>query len=153
VHGQEVEFATELALQIVDIVTLRPEIELCYIGITTKCFEIHENKYADDMLSGPPTSSHLGATSAAMGDTDEESDMENDDDDDDDDDLEDEDNHVDDHQSLAEGEGDSTGNSEANSDDEDADADGGKSGPRLRLREILFYDDKVSIFKARHGQL
>jgi hypothetical protein len=24
---------------------------------------------------------------------------------------------------------------------------------RLRLREILFYDDKVSIFKARHGKL
>ena len=28
-----------------------------------------------------------------------------------------------------------------------------KSKPALRLREILFYDDKVSIFKARHGRL
>ncbi len=27
------------------------------------------------------------------------------------------------------------------------------AGPRLRLREILFYDDKVAIFKARHGRL
>jgi hypothetical protein len=24
---------------------------------------------------------------------------------------------------------------------------------RLRLREILFYDDKVAVFKARHGKL
>ena len=25
--------------------------------------------------------------------------------------------------------------------------------PRLRLREILFYDDKVAVFKARHGTI
>jgi hypothetical protein len=28
-----------------------------------------------------------------------------------------------------------------------------KDIPSLRLREILYYDDKVSIFKARHGRL
>lgn len=27
------------------------------------------------------------------------------------------------------------------------------SAARLRLREILFYDDKVAIFRARHGRL
>lgn len=27
------------------------------------------------------------------------------------------------------------------------------SAARFRLREILFYDDKVAIFKARHGRL
>ena len=34
----------ELALQIVDIVVLRPEIQLCYIGIVKKCFEILEQR-------------------------------------------------------------------------------------------------------------
>jgi len=42
-------------------------------------------------------------------------------------------------------------------DDSDADSyDGSEDGRnkvRLRLREILFYDDKVAIFKARHGKL
>ncbi len=28
-----------------------------------------------------------------------------------------------------------------------------KNAVQLKLREILFYDDKVSIFKARHGRL
>ncbi len=25
--------------------------------------------------------------------------------------------------------------------------------PRLKLREILFYDDKVAVFRGRHGRL
>ena len=29
--------------------------------------------------------------------------------------------------------------------------DEGVSRMRFRLQEILFYDDKISIFKARHG--
>jgi hypothetical protein len=29
----------------------------------------------------------------------------------------------------------------------------GKGGVGFKLREILFYDDKVAIFKARHGRL
>jgi hypothetical protein len=29
----------------------------------------------------------------------------------------------------------------------------GKNAKQFRLREILFYDDKVAIFKARHGKL
>jgi hypothetical protein len=32
--------AKELALQLIDIVTLRPEIQLCHVGILTKCFQI-----------------------------------------------------------------------------------------------------------------
>ncbi|KAG9884207.1 hypothetical protein KCU94_g18338, partial [Aureobasidium melanogenum] len=34
----------ELALQVVDIVALRPELSLCYLGIMKKCFEILEQK-------------------------------------------------------------------------------------------------------------
>ena len=42
-HGADSD-PRELALQIVDIVTLRPDIELCYMGIAGKCFEILENQ-------------------------------------------------------------------------------------------------------------
>ncbi|CAK4030738.1 hypothetical protein AC578_5764 [Lecanosticta acicola] len=79
VHGANVD-PRELALQIVDIVALRPEVELCYMGIANKCFEILENGREGEALAE-------------------------------------------------------------------------KIVGRLRLREILFYDDKVAIFKARHGRL
>ena len=81
--------AKELASQIVDLViALRPEIELCYMGILTKCFEILENRNHDDSRF----SSHDSRTNAAhagpggVGDSDEESDVTDDDHDDDDDD-------------------------------------------------------------------
>jgi len=153
VHGHQIEFARELALQVVDIVTLRPEIELCYMGITTKCFEILETKHSDDAMSSETdlgtTPAHPGAGGAAMGDTDDDSDMDNDDD---------EDDGHDEHgpeaaAEQAETETDDPDDSDANSDDDDEGSEDGKKRTKLKLREILFYDDKVSIFKARHGQL
>jgi hypothetical protein len=42
-HGNNID-PQELAYQILDIVHLRPEIEICYMGISTKCFEILENR-------------------------------------------------------------------------------------------------------------
>ncbi|KAA8613306.1 hypothetical protein PtrSN002B_004175 [Pyrenophora tritici-repentis] len=42
-HGSNID-PRELAYQILDIVHLRPEIELCYMGLSTKCFEILENR-------------------------------------------------------------------------------------------------------------
>jgi hypothetical protein len=38
----------ELALQVVDVIVLRPEVELCYMGVSHKCFEILENRPHDD---------------------------------------------------------------------------------------------------------
>ena len=147
----------ELALQIVDIVTLRPEIELCYIGIMKKCFEILENKrpdydlrgdanafLADGMVGGPASMDIPPGADGLVSD-------EDDDDDEDDEDDEDIDGGL--------GEGDETetdASDESPTDSEDEDsysvADC-RMGPKLRLREILFYDDKVAIFKARHGRL
>jgi hypothetical protein len=43
----------ELAHQITDIITLRPEIRLCYVGIGAKCFEILESP--DSGPSSSPT--------------------------------------------------------------------------------------------------
>ena len=58
VHGSNVD-PRELALQIVDIVALRPEVELCYMGIANKCFEILENRRSSESWDGRPES-HLG---------------------------------------------------------------------------------------------
>ncbi|OLN94246.1 hypothetical protein CCHL11_02978 [Colletotrichum chlorophyti] len=157
----------ELALQMVDIITLRPEIQLCYVGISTKCFEILESKPAEE---GGASSTSIAADHGAMGhdsgidgeDDDEDEDgtdddtasqvdeetseEEEDDDDDDDDDTPASAVEVDDSQSDVSAAQDSD-------DDSLRDVDHGPSRPRLRLREILFYDDKVAIFKARHGRL
>ena len=127
------------------------------MGITTKCFEILESKHADDAMASDTdlgaTAAQTGPGGAAMGDTDDDSDMDNDNDDDDDDGNDD---HGQDTAAAAEtgeNEMDDLEDSDANSDDEDGGDEDGKKRPKLKLREILFYDDKVSIFKARHGQL
>jgi hypothetical protein len=123
------------------------------MGVGTKCFEILESRRDWDSRSD---AAHLGLPSAGAGgagsedgdeeeeeldgegdsDADEEteSDAENDDDDDDgfDDEL-----------------------TDSDSDSSDTPRKGGKNSKaaKLRLREILFYDDKVAVFKARHGKL
>lgn len=144
----------ELALQIVDIIALRPEIELCYMGISTKCFEILENRNHED--STYPY--HDSATSSAnpgpggIGDSEADTDEgdDNDDNDDDDDDNDQGTNGATGSPPLV----DSGGTESDVADDSivDSDDDGPESGgkrPKLKLREILFYDDKITIFKAR----
>ncbi|KAL9096439.1 MAG: hypothetical protein Q9165_001436 [Trypethelium subeluteriae] len=137
----------ELALQIVDIVTLRPEIELCYMGIMKKCFEILENKRPDYDLrgdanallgeGGPGGSVTIDMPSGVDGSASDEDD-EDEDEDEDDDDLD---------GGLA-GDGDETesdASEETPTDSEDEDSYSmvdDRTGPKLRLREILFYDDK-----------
>ncbi|EME40374.1 hypothetical protein DOTSEDRAFT_74991 [Dothistroma septosporum NZE10] len=138
VHGANLD-ARELALQIVDIVALRPEVELCYMGIANKCFEILENRAGESR-----TESSLGLHPAM--DPDAGSDDGDNDDEDDDDDEDEEDQVEEEVDTESEDE-----EIEEDSDDED-DVDGQAVG-RLRLREILFYDDKVAIFKGRHGRL
>ena len=145
----------ELALQLVDIVTLVPAIELCYLGISTKCYEILENRQNDDLMFSvydPLTTSANGESSEhVLGDQDEDSDVDDDDNDDDDDD---EDDAAAAPSSIDHGNNDSDAaeDSDTSSDNGSGPESGGKQ-TKLKLREILFYDDKVSIFKARHGQL
>ncbi|KAJ0161679.1 hypothetical protein CTA2_5820 [Colletotrichum tanaceti] len=160
--------ARELALQLVDIITLRPEIQLCYVGISTKCFEILESKPVEE--NGASTTS-ITTDHAVTG---HDSGIDGEDEEEDEEDGTDDEtaSQVDEETSEEEGEDDDTpasavdvedSQSEASaaaqdSDDDDdddsiRDADCNHSRPRLRLREILFYDDKVAIFKARHGRL
>lgn len=151
-------------MQILNIVVLRPEIELCYVGIASKCFEILENKndFSDSssdtsdsglpsLLPPPPPPGYGNVGGNVLLDADED-----DDEDDEDVDVAEDDD--------ADGEGTAAGTVASDDEDDDVqddseyDDDGdsehfGAGGPRLSLREILFYEDKVSIFKARHGKL
>ncbi|CAJ2502008.1 Uu.00g048610.m01.CDS01 [Anthostomella pinea] len=135
----------ELAYQLVDIITLRPEVQLCYVGIGNKCFEILEARNGDG--NNTPDQHGYGAT-ALPADNDEDDTVsdggEETEDDDDGDDMAGTDNEDD----MTEVSDD--GESEADSIQE---SDYDEPEPRLRLREILFYDDKVAVFKARHGRL
>lgn len=146
----------ELAMGVVDVVSLRPEIELCYLGISHKCFEIMEVK-DKAKRNGPPYAP--GAVAAQH--TDEDDDDDYDDSESQDDNDEDEDNN-DGHDaqpslSAAAPAADPTADSDdeelgmeiPSSDDDEAE----RKKVKLKLREILFYDDKVSIFKARHARL
>ena len=136
--------------------TLRPDIEICYLGISGKCFEVLENSDFDDSMDSGPTS----ATSpAGMGEPDLDSDTDEDDDEDDDDDDDDDDdegtfpltNALSSDQE--EGDSDVADDSDVTSEGDEDDLEDEKRRPKLKLMEILFYDDKVSIFKARHAQL
>lgn len=167
----------ELAMGVVDVVTLRPEVELCYLGIATKCYEIREKKYSTSKRSkNGTTTGNLSTLTEDMEDDSGDNDFhhegahdEHDDDDDDDDDAAADvtapipaspptatttttNNNGDDGEEEQAGWADDPDIDNASSSEED------ETKPptvevKYKLREILFYDDKVSIFKARHGHL
>lgn len=138
------------------VIALRPEIELCYLGILAKCFEILENRsHGDSRLSNHDARTNTAhAGPGGIGDS--EDDSEDDSDETDDAHDEDDDDPPIASGSLAESEDvDSEAGADSAGDSDDDLARNGKvrRPPRFRLREILFYDDKISIFKARHGRL
>lgn len=146
----------DFAMSAIDVVALRPEVELCYLGIKEKCFEILETKGIKKAKDG------AGSSSATAGDgesdDDEESevnhdhsdDEDDDDDDDDDDDSEDDDPAPVPPATQAQG---MDSDIDPITDDEELDPNSSGTNVKLKLREILFYEDRISIFKARHGRL
>ena len=124
----------ELACQLLNTVILRPEVELCYVGIMSKCYEILEGNNDDPDL--PEADSTLTAPGGLPGAIDQDSDDEEESDIDEDDEDEDGDGE------------DEDGDSESEAGYPDEEKKGG-----IRLREILFYDDKVEIFRARNARL
>jgi len=148
----------DVALQVLDIIALRPEIELCYLGVEKKCFEILEYKssYLRRASPSPNSFNHdtIGMTTHTM--------VEDDDDEDHDGGAA---QHIDHFVApdMSDDEGEnwdagshaSSGLEETDDEhDDDEGGDGQDQGQKaFRLREILFYDDKISIFKARHGKL
>lgn len=140
----------ELALQMLDIVTLRTEIELCYVGIGSKCYEIYEVNSSDDIKSVSPPSDYSVNTGAAASHNGSDENNEGEE-------TEEEDGLED--EEADDGDGDeSDGFDESNSveyddySDEDGSNDVGYSEGKVQLniREIIFYDEKITIFKARH---
>ncbi|RMZ70273.1 f-box domain-containing [Pyrenophora seminiperda CCB06] len=146
-HGSNID-PRELAYQILDIVHLRPEIELCYMGLSTKCFEILENRPSNYDLRHDGMHTDGNGSAYATHDhmmSDDESEATEDEDEDDMDET-----------GIPPG-GDET-ESEA-SDDADVESDDdsfiqdSQKGPKLRVREILFYEERVEAFRRRHGVL
>lgn len=137
-------------MQMTDIITLRPEIQLCYVGISSKCFEILENRPSDlthscHLVSGPSNGDDVTSPVVVEDATDE---------DDTEDDEHDDDDSGDEGTPTSPTEPDETPSEPSYDGDSDDDSFVEPAPPaRLRLREILFYDDKVAIFKARHGRL
>ena len=134
----------DFALGAIDVVALRPEVQLCYIGIKDKCFEISEKTVKEGPKARSATHTHDHPTS------DEETEDGDHHDDDDDDDSEDE-SAAQPAPNIEPGAMDSDLGS-ITTEDEGGD-EVGKKKTKLKLRDILFYDDKISIFKARHGRL
>ncbi|KAI3329321.1 hypothetical protein HD806DRAFT_482522 [Xylariaceae sp. AK1471] len=131
----------ELALQIVDIISLRREIRLAYVGLWTKCFEIMEADPNDSANNTFQEDDDHGVYIDDM-DGNSEGDDETEDDDNGNDDF------IDAEDELTEVSDD--GRSEADSFEE---AVANRLLPRLRLRQIFSYEDKVELFRARHGKL
>lgn len=125
----------ELALQVLDIVSIRPDLKITYIGLETKCYQILEGSHKDNSADYDEPSSN---SNNLPNNGDDLSTFE-------DDPLDEDDSPADEH--------DVSGLAGDSSDDYDTDAEESTSRTRFGIREILFYDDKISIFKARHGVL
>lgn len=121
--------AREAALQVLDIVSLRPELELCYLGIQRQCFEVLEHLGGQRATSPSNEASSVHPSGIDSDDNDEA---------------------PDDQQAQADSDLEFS-SAEEDTEDEGQAAEAAKAS--FRLREILFYDDKVSIFRARHGKL
>ncbi|KAF1946742.1 F-box domain-containing protein [Clathrospora elynae] len=146
-HGSNID-PRELAYQILDIVHLRPEIELCYMGLSTKCFEILENRPSNydlrhDGTHADGSGSGYGAHDAMLSDDESEA-------------TEDEDEDELDEGVVApatdDTESEASDDIDVESDDESIIQDS-QRGPKLRVREILFYEERVEAFRRRHGVL
>ena len=147
----------ELALQIVDVAALVPHLQLSYMGILYKCYEILEGRAAAQH-PGEYEEYPDGPVGVQRSDSDPLEDEGGDDDDvDDDADPDDADDggppppgpdDDDDDDSATDG-------AEASESEPLSDTESDEEAQRVapKLREILFYDDKVAVFKARHGKL
>ena len=149
-HGNNID-PRELAYQILDIVHLRPEIELCYMGLTHKCFEILENRPTNYDLRNDSINGEGGAAAHGYAShdpviiSDDESEATEDEDEDD------EEGGAGHAGEETESEG-SDGGHGHDSDDESF-VNEELRGPKLRVREILFYEERVEAFRRRHGVL
>jgi hypothetical protein len=137
-HSAKVDLK-ELALQVLDIVSIRPELNMTYIGLQLKCYQIQEGAgdgkdldfddqtVNETVMTGDDDLSEVDAMSMP----DDEPDI----------------------APYTDGGSDLLSSDLDDDDDDDEADDDSAERVQFRLQEILFYDDKISIFKARHGVL
>lgn len=129
------------------------------MGLASKCFEILENRPSHDQRSNNPTAGADGGSGVSQNAAQGYFEMDASDEDEGESEEDDEDDEMDAEEDGMDGEAvDTTESEEDTFDEEDSEDDGEGHGfeevrSKLRLREILFYDDKVAIFRARHGRL
>ncbi|THC95987.1 hypothetical protein EYZ11_004534 [Aspergillus tanneri] len=128
----------ELALQILDIIIIRPEVGLSYVGMQNKCYEILEGKRGDKVEFDDADDSHSEGLGPGIDWSASESE---------------EDGSDGTGAASAMDSNSELSSDRALSDIDDSDLENHRSRVTFRLREILFYDDKIAIFKARHGVL
>ena len=171
VYGRDFSIR-DVAMGVTNVVNLRQECELAYLAIANKCFEIVETPVRKKERRGRskgsgPGEQNVGASNGNGIDDDSSSDdavtpHPSDEDDDDDDDDSDEEGGGQGNVAAAASQGTNAMESSEvdelledgspSSEDEEAAARPAKM-VKMKMREILFYDDGVSIFKARHGRL
>lgn len=129
---------------------------MCYIGIEHKCFEIVETPLKEKpgraSYNYSPWYSDSESNEAEDQINNRDSDSETEEDDDD----ADADGDDDENDDAVHPEGNARLNLDLDGDSDDgSEYRYGSNGSRcvFRIREILFYDDKISIFKARHCSL
>lgn len=137
----------DFAMSAIDVVALRPEVQLCYLGIKEKCFEILETRGSKRSTDGAGSAS----ANAGGGETDDDDDAEGHHSHDEDD------SDSDDDESTSATPTTQTQGTDSDidpvTDDDESDPVSSGTKIKLKLREILFYEDRISIFKARHGRL
>lgn len=136
----------DFAMSALDVVALRPEVELCYLGIKEACYEILETRRGKKSKGGAGSAS----ANAGGGESDDDYEAETHNDHDDDDDSEDEDPPPVTPATQTQG---MDSDIDPITDDDEPDPVNSGTKIKLKLREILFYEDRISIFKARHGRL
>lgn len=140
------------AQHIADIITLRPEIRLNYLGIGPKCFEILDIRPPAEF---PETLGPHGASADVPSVNQEDGMDDGDGSHDNSDDWEEEDQ---DENTSTTTTSDDEEQSEGSDDEDDlSQSPDGFHSPldafQVKLREISFYDEKIAIFAVRFGRL
>lgn len=125
----------ELAMQVLDIVSIRPDLMITYVGFIAKCFQIQEFRGSSiDNQDSPTTDSSTQSNDDELSVSDEEAEY----------------SHLNTQPSGSGNEEDLLSNDLFDDDDSDS-GEFRASRSEFKLQEILFYDEKISIFKMRHG--
>lgn len=141
----------DLALQVIDIITMRPEIELSYLGILNKCYEIVENRNDESEEGGGTGRETVGDVQASSSNPIPGGGQDGANGDDTGDETEHEDEGGDEIFSDEEDEAMMDSVDELSSLDGSEAGSGDANEVSFKLRDIMFFDD-ISIFRIRDGK-